>query len=392
MNSKAKNNNVAIILMLFLMYLILAMGDNFKGIFAPFFREEFIVNNTQLAYVSTVALFAFGIFQFVGGFIIEKIGYKKTILFGFIVALISMLVLGFSVNFPMLIVGMFLLNIGMAMFNISVKTLGQVLTVTSTAVLMNTMDGVYGAGNTVLQIISGNLLALGIPWRNFFLFMMGATAVLLVYVIIVKIPYTPVVAQESGDKKKIFKQPLLYVYCIAAGGYLAAEYGVGNWFINYMSQSFGFTSDQSAFYVAIFWALKTVGLFLGGFIADKMGHFRTILFYGVAASILSAAGIIMGQSGLILFCISGFFFSAIFPTLLATLGRGFRTNLSFVNGIVLMVGTLIAMGISMSIGVLNDNLGANVGLLMIPVALIIVTVCSVIIKKFLADIEKIQGL
>ncbi len=41
MEMKEKGKNGAIILLLLLMYLIVAMGDNFKGIFVPTFKQEF---------------------------------------------------------------------------------------------------------------------------------------------------------------------------------------------------------------------------------------------------------------------------------------------------------------------------------------------------------------
>ena len=178
---QVKHRNGPIIALLVMMYLIVAMGDNFKGIFAPYFKQEFHIDDTQIGLVMTASLFAYAIFQYIGGNFIGRFGYKKVTAFGFAMAIIATLVLATCVNFPMLVLGMFLLNIGMAMFNISVCTLGPALSVVSTALLMNMINFSYGAGTTVLQRVSGSLLQGGVPWRAFFVFMCLATAGLMVY-------------------------------------------------------------------------------------------------------------------------------------------------------------------------------------------------------------------
>lgn len=380
MKSEGNKKNGPIVALLILMYLIVAMSDNFKGIFVPFFKSEFGVNDTQIGYVMTASLFAYAVFQYAGGILIEKLGYKKIIILGFVLGLAALGVLICCGSFPMLIVGMFLLNTGMAMFNIGVNTLGPVLTVASTAVLMNVINGAYGAGNTVLQKISGNLLADGIPWRSFYIFMAIVTAALLLYLLAVKIPYEPVVKQETGNKKEIFQSSSIYLYMIACGFYLAAEYGIGNWFVNYMNGAFALSSDQSSLYVALFFGFKTIGLFCGGFIADKLGHFQTILAYGCIASILTFVGIAMGRGGLLIFSIGGFFFSAIFPTLVTTIGKVFKENTSYATGLILMCGTLIAMVVSMSVGVINDVVGVRYGFYMIGGSIVVCTVFSKMIQ------------
>lgn len=384
-NSVVRSNDNAktwpIVCLLVLIYILVAMSDNFKGIFVPFFKSEFGVNNTQIGYVMTASLFAYAVFQYIGGMLIEKYGYKKILGLGFVLGMLATLVLINCLNFPMLIAGMFLLNTGMAMFNIGVNTLGPVLPVASTAVLMNIINCSYGAGNTVIQQVSGGLLAKGFPWKTFYVFMLICIAVLFVYLLVTKIPFTPTVNNVAGNKKELFKSELLYLYIAIVGFYLAAEFGIGNWFVNYMNESFGMTADKSASYVALFFGFKTVGLLFGGFAADKLGYFKTILIYGGVATVTSFAGIAMGQQGLLIFALGGFAFSAIFPTIITTIGKAFKEDTSYATGLILMCGTLIAMVISMLIGVLNDIIGTRTAFFVIAVSIALTTLCSRIIKN-----------
>lgn len=376
-----KVKNWPIVLLLVLMYIVVAMSDNFKGIFVPFFKGEFKVSNTEIGYVLTASLFAYAVFQYIGGILIEKYGYKKIIAAGFISSIAALLILINCPSFLVLIVGMFLLNAGMAMFNIGVNTLGPVLTVASTAVLMNFINFSYGAGNTAIQKISGNLLAAGIPWRSFYIFMLVAASALFIYLLVIKIPYKPKVETIQWNKKDLFSNKMLYLYIGICGLYLAAEYGIGNWFVNYMNESFKFTADKSAFYVALFFGCETIGRLFGGFIVDKLGHLKSILIYGVIATLMSFLGIIMGEQGLLIFGLAGFAYSIIFPTIITTIGRVFKEATSYATGLILMCGTLIAMLASMGIGLLNDIIGAQKAFYVIAAAVALTTICAQIINK-----------
>ena len=378
MDKSKKIHNIPIIILLVLMYVIVAMSDNFKGIFVPFFKSEFGVNNIEIGYVMTASLFAYAVFQFAGAYLIERMGYKKTIMFGFVIGIMSLVFLSNCNSFPMLVIGMFLLNMGMAMFNIGVNTLGPALTVSSTVVLMNMIIFAYGAGNTVLQRLSGSLLERGINWKQFYTFMLIVLIILFVYLLLIKIPYEPEVKKKKINYKNILKNQMIWLYVMAMGFYLAAEYGVGNWFVNYMSEGFHFSAERCSFYIALFVGAKAVGQLICGFVADRLGYFRTILSYGVITMFMTMIGVAMQDHGLLIFSISGFFFSAIFPTLITTLGDVFHEGTSYVTGVILMCGTLIAMIISMMIGILNDLIGTQYGICMIPVSIVL---CIAFSKK-----------
>jgi fucose permease len=389
-NNLKKYNNVPIIIFLVLMYVIVAMSDNFKGIFLPVFKEEFGVNNTQIGYVLTASLFGYSVFQYIGGILVEKIGFKKVISIGFIIGIASLLILVTCKTYALLVVGLFVLNAGMAMFNVGVNTLGPVLSVASTAVLMNFVNFSYGVSNTTIQKVSGNLLSKNISWQKFYMVMLVCCIALFAYLMLIKIPYTQKVKNTSYNKRQLFRNKLLYLYIAAAGFYLAAEYGIGNWFINYMDEGFGLNADKRAFYVALFFGLETFGRIFGGFIVDKLGYFKSILVYGSIASVLALLGITLGQTGLIIFSISGLFYSIIYPTIIVTIHKTFKEAASYATGLVLMCGTLIATAVSMLIGVINDLVGVQYSFYSIVVCLLLTTLMTLFIKNNFSKKDSIE--
>lgn len=379
---KAKqHNNVPIVILMVLMYVIVAMSDNFKGIFVPFFKSGFGVNNTQIGYVMTASLFSYAVFQFIGGIMVEKIGHKKVIALGFIVAIAALVILITCNTYILLLIGLFILNSGIAMFNVGVNTLGPILTVASTAVLMNFVNFSYGASNTVIQKVAGSMLNNGVKWQKFYLFMLICCLILLVYLALLKIPYEHKSKVVNNNKSQLFKNKMLYLYIFALGLYLATEYGIGNWFVNYMNEGFNLNADKRSVFIALFFGLETFGRLFGGFIVDRLGYFKSILIYGCIASVLVTLGITLGERGLIIFSVSGLFFSIIYPTIMTTIHLVFKETASYATGLILMCGTLIAMGVSMLMGVANDLIGVYYSFYSIAICLILTTVMLLLIKK-----------
>ncbi|MCT4605702.1 MAG: MFS transporter [Marinisporobacter sp.] len=382
MKNKKEVKTWPVVVLLLMMYVIVAMSDNFKGIFVPAFKSEFGIDNTQIGYVLMASLFAYAVFQYVGGILIGKVGYKKVIALGFLIAMAAIGVIVSCKSYILLIAGLFILHTGMAMFNVGVNTLGPVLPVASTAVLMSMITFSYGVSSTTIQKLVGYLLFRGVAWRNFFIFMLCATGALFVYLLMIKIP-----EKEKDDSNvkmnasELWKNKILWLYILLAGFYLASDYGTGNWFANYMDEGYGLDANNRAFYVSLFFGTMTFGRLIGGFIADKLGHFRSIIIFSVLATVFIFTGVTLGESGLLVIAIGGFFFSLIFPVTITTISTVFKDNASYAIGMILMAGTLISMLVNFFIGVLNDAIGVQNAYYAIAVCLGLTTIFTICVRK-----------
>lgn len=377
----SKGVNAQIIAIMVIMYVIVAMSDNFKGIFVPTFKETFSVNNTQIGYLMTVSLLAYAVFQYFGGMLIEKLGFKRVMVLGSLLGALSLLMIVFCHSYSMLLVGMFVLNAGMALFNVTINTLGPILNVASTAVLMNMLVAGYSASNTALQQVSGVLLSKGTPWNMFYGFMLICLVALLVFILFLRIPYRPAVSEQTGSKKAVFQNPMLYLYVLVTAAYLGTEYGMGNWFVNYMSDAFQLAADERGVYMTAFVGIRTVSLLFGGFVADRLGVYRSIMLYSGAGAVLLGAGIFAGRSGLWIICIAGFTFAVIFPGLVTTIKSVFKESTSYATGFILMGGTLGAMCISTLMGWLNDIIGTQNAFYTMPLCMLITLVLTILIRR-----------
>jgi fucose permease len=158
---------------------------------------------------------------------------------------------------------------------------------------------------------------------------------------------------------------------VAIGFYLAAEYGTGNWFVNYMSETYHLGADQRSTYVALFFGLETVGRLFGGLVIDRLGYYRSILVYGSMAFLLTLAGILLGRSGLLIFALAGLGYSIIYPTIMLAFYHVFKEAAVYATGLLLMSGTLLAMVVNLVIGIANDYLGSRLAFYAIALCLVI---------------------
>lgn len=381
MEKKDSAINAPIILLMVLMYVLVAMSDNFKGVFVPLFKDEFNVTNTAVSYVLTAAMFAYAVFQYLGGILIGKFGYKKVLEIGFCGGIGALLVLVIGKSFIALIIGMFILNAGVAMFNIGVNTLAPIMTVASTVVLMNLINFSYGVSNTAIQKVSGKILEDGVSWRAFYLAMLVCMVVLFLYLLYVKIPYVPQVSPSGESNSNLFHNKMLYLYFAAVGFYLISEFNIANWFTNYMSESFKMAANERAFYVALFFGSETIGRLVGGFVVDKIGRFKSIFLYSSIATVMLFLGISLGQSGLFIFGLAGFFYSIVYPTIFSSVVNVFGQKASYATGLISMVATIAAMASNMLMGVLNDAIGTFNAFYIVAVAMLLSTVFGAAIGK-----------
>jgi len=351
------------------------------SVFIPVFKREFNVEDTSMGLMLIISSLGYMIFTFLGGILCDKIGQGKVLKLGIFSALIALIILFFSPNFTILLVGMFVINMGISLIGIGINTLIPLLGVAFQAILINMIHSFYGVGATITQRTAGLLLYEGFSWRTIYLYLIILYALAFIISFFVKIPER----EKYEDDKRIqwgyiLKNKLTYFYMIALGLYVAAEMSTGNWFINFMQNSYGFNENKSAFYSSLFLGIFTVGRLTGGFVVEKVGHFKSIMISLFFATSIYTLGLVLGNKGLI-------FFSIVFPTLVVTISKVFPRNSSFVTGIVITSASGISMIVNFLIGYFNDLVGTTNSFFIIPLALFISTIFSVIIFLNTKDVR-----
>ena len=171
--------------------------------------------------------------------------------------------------------------------------------------------------------------------------------------------------------KEIIKNKLVILYIVSIGFYVFSEVGVANWFSNYLITTYEFNKDKSSYYLAVFFGIFAFGRLMGGFIVERIGHFKALIAFIITALVLFILGLLGGRNFIYLISISGFFFSIVFPTLLLTINEVFQGNASCVLGTIMTFASSINMVLNLLLGISNDYIGPSKSFFIIPVSLFI---------------------
>ena len=380
-----KNRNISIVILVFIIMASIAMVDNTKGIFIPVFKENFNANNTSMGLMLSVCSLGYIIFTYIGGILCEKLGQKRVILLGLVVIIASTTLVASSKTYAILLLGMFLINMGIAFACIAINTLIPILFVSMQAMMMNIAHCSYGFGSTLGQFTIGKVLDLGVNWRNIFYGISIIFILVLVLFFIVNIPkinsHNKKVAKNKFSTTLIFKDKYIYMYAFALGTYVFAEMGMSNWIVNFLISSYNFTSSKGATFLSIFFLLLTLGRLFGGFFAEKFGYLQSVIVSMLIAIVLLFMALIIGNKALILICIAGLFFAIVYPTVVTTISSVFKENTSYITGVILTMSSSISMILNLLMGKLNDVIGTTMTFYIIPISLIISMIFVILIYK-----------
>lgn len=367
-----KNQNIAITIFIFIIMAVIAIVDNTKGIFIPVFKETFNANNTSMGMLLSVCSLGYIIFTYIGGFLCEKFGQKNIVCTGLFIIIISGIIITFSKFYVMLLTGMFFMNMGIAFVMIGINTLIPVIFISFQAIMMNIAHCLYGFGSTIGQFTIGNILDQGIGWRSIYLGISILISIVFIVFLFIKVPNFNVYKEKSKiNISSAFKEKYMYIYAIGLGTYVFAETGMSNWIVNFLMESYNFSSSKGAAFLSTFFLLLTVGRLLGGFVAEKLGYLQSVLGSIGIAIILLLIALIVGNEALVLICITGLFFAIVYPTVVATISKVFKDNSSYITGVILTLSSTISMILNLIMGRLNDNIGTTKTFYLIPISLFI---------------------
>lgn len=391
-----KNNNIYMIVFIFSIMALIAIADTAKGVLTPIFISDFNVTNTKIGFMFSVCSLGYIIFTYFGGRLCEKMGQKNVFLLGIIFNILSLIIIAISKTYSTLVLGMFIMNIGIPFIAISVNTLIPVVFSSYQAVIMNITHCCFGVGATLASLIVGGMISFGSTWKTIYIGIAIVFCVILVYFMFIDIPTVKKAEnQVKINSKKIFKDKYIYLYGIGLGSYVFAETNISNWFTNFLQENYNFNTGKSSMYLTMFLLLFTVGRLLGGFVAEKKGYFKSVQTSLVIAIILLISALAIGKNALILICISGLFFAITFPTIVLTIGKVFKENVAYVTGIIITFASFINMIMSFVMGRLNDLIGTSSAFYMIPISLIVSVIFVTIIdnrkKHTITEVGNMNG-
>lgn len=374
-------------ILVFFTMIYAGLTDNMKGIFIPSFKESFSISDSKVSIILLAASVGYIVCQYIGGVLVEKIGHRKTYYVAFILGIIGIGIIYFSTGFYVLVLAILLITMSLSMGVLCTNSLIPYIFLTSQAAFMGMVHFSYGVGGTIGQTSAGVLLDSGFNFRQIYLICGALALVMLVMAIFSKFPVVEKVEKEKKliSLKEVLSDKIVILFSLTLGFYVLAEAIVGTWFINYLKNVYSYTEYKGSYFISTFFLLFAIGRFCGGFIAEKLGYFKTVIAFMFLALIFVCVGLIGGEKFIFLVAISGLFFSLVYPVLITAISKRFNRNRAYILGVILTITALIGNGMNFLIGYINDLIGVYSAFYIVPISLAISLISCVYLSKSLKN-------
>ena len=253
-------------------------------------KEIFSLSEFEAQLLSSAFFIAYPLMSIPTGKLIDKIGYKWTVIAGLILMSLGSFIYVPAANlpsFPVFLMATFVLATGVVFLQVaanpyvtaigSPETASSRLNFTQALNSIATMIAPWLISVAIfrgLQFPSDVEIAAGrVPMP----FIIMGIIVLVVAIIIFTIKL-PTLQSEQKEKKSIFKYPHVVLGGVAIFLYVGAEVGNAGLIVNYLKQNLGMNAEMASTYAAIYWGGAMVGRFFGSFMFSEMKAVRKYLY------------------------------------------------------------------------------------------------------------------
>jgi FHS family L-fucose permease-like MFS transporter len=338
--------------------------------------------------------FSYAVFAFPSGKIVEKIGYKKTMVLGLATMALGALLFIPAANAPsfgLFLAALVVLAAGITALQVAANPYVSILGPERTASSRLNLTQAFNSLGTFVAPFFGSLLILSAAPKTMEQVRDMSGAALQAYRLheaaTVKVPYVgitlalvllalsvamfklpkientmdfrPQVGAEGGDS--ILKYRHLVLGAMGIFVYVGAEVAIGSFLVNYFSQpdTGGFTVQTAAKLVSLYWGGAMVGRFIGSAVLQKVRPGQLLgLAAIVACCLVTTSMLSYGHLAVWSILLVGLFNSIMFPTIftLAIAELGPLTG----EGSGLLVASIVGGAlIPLAEGTLADHIGLH---------------------------------
>lgn len=381
-----KKNKIIATILIYLVMVIAAIAEGLINIFTVPIKMDFSITDTNLSVMFMFGTLAYLICNYIGGALCEKIGQKKLILIGLIGAILTNLIQAWSPNFIIFTIAFALIQAFLGLMSIATNTVIPVLWITGQAIAMNLTHFAYGVGLSASQKLSGMLMVDGFSWRTIYIGSAVLTLIVFIIFIFIKLPIYKQEKEEKLPITIILKDKLVWFFFIGLGFYILAEQGTGRWLPTFIESSYKNINESNiASYVSIFFLLLTIGRLVGGFIVEKIGAMRTVKLFSFIGGVIFIVGLILGEKGLYIVSIAGFFFSIMFPTIVVIVSNTFKRSTAYIIGIIIALASVVNMLVNLLLGVVSDLIGIKYAIFIVPISIFITFIFLCLASKTIKE-------
>jgi FHS family L-fucose permease-like MFS transporter len=360
----------------------------------PHLRSVFELSYTQTTLIESVWFIAYFVASIPSARLIERVGYKKSIVVGLSIMAAGSLLMIPAARLPsygVTLCALFIIACGITLLQVAANPYVAVVGSPQTAsARLNLVQAFNSLGTTFAPLFGGYLIlgrsnsgtagagqvltqaerladaqAVQLPY------LIVAAVLVVLALVIARFPL-PEIGAATGKASKqqraahslwrhrnlVFGVPAIFIYLIA-------EIGVANLFINFVSQPHigNLSHEQASHYLFVLWGGMMVGRFVGSVLMRSMPAERVLAGASIGACVVMlVASLATGQVAMWALISVGLFHSIMFPTIF-TLGiRGLGPLTEEGSGLLIMAiagGALVVVQ-----GWLADSFGLQASFLL----------------------------
>ena len=334
---------IALTTLFFMWGFITCLND----ILIPYLKGVFSLNYTQAMLVQFCFFGAYFIVSVPAGRLVTKVGYKKGIVVGLIIAGI-----GCGLFYPaaelrvysIFLLALFVLASGITVLQVAANPYVTILGKAETASSRLTLTQAFNSMGTTVAPFFGALLILGVATSGADTSSMNAGEVAALHntqAAAVQLPYLglalafiaiaavfaklnlPAVTSsddeiERSDSESVWSQRHLVLGAVAIFVYVGAEVSIGSFLVNFLGEKniAGMEEATAAQYIAYYWGGAMVGRFIGSAVMRYVSAGKVLAFNALMACILVAMAMsLSGAIAMWAILLVGLFNSIMFPTI-----------------------------------------------------------------------------
>ena len=371
-----------------------------NDILIPHLKSVFSLNYTQAMLIQFCFFGAYFIVSLPAGKLVKKVGYKKGIVTGLVIASIGCALFypaAAMQQYEVFLAALFVLASGITLLQVAANPYVTALGSSETAASRLNMTQAFNSLGTTIAPYFGALLILSAVATDVgnmteshklaeaqavqMPYLMLAIALLVLAAIFSAIKLPTIDAIEPTDAEPVsgsaWDHSHLVLGAVAIFVYVGAEVSIGSFLINFLGEEniAGLAESDAAKYIGWYWGGAMVGRFIGSVVMQKVPAGKVLGFNALAAVALLAIAILAdGALAMWAILLVGLCNSIMFPTIFSLGVSGLGAHTSQGSGILCLAivgGALIPL----LQGVLADTLG-------VQLAFVLPVICYVYIAYY----------
>lgn len=345
-----------------------AMGivENVRSVGFAVMKSYFNASYDQYGIFTTCLSFAYILACFIASFLLNRVHFKWIYGAGYVAPTVFYFLTTFTKSFVSAGSVIFLGWMALGLFTIVANATATIVFQEHRGTMMSMMHFCYGIGAIFEPNISR--WALQHLHNGFYsIFLSNSVVLFVLFVVFLFIPLQLQSVQSSGTAVpskssmtvwEALKMPSVWLCAVAMAMIQTVENSCANWASLYIVDVLGYSVDVDVpNYQTIVYAVFTTSRLISGPLIDRAGYYRYIYICLGACFALLGVGFLVGRSGIYLFELAGFFYSATWPVFMCVLMGYYKENAAIASSVVILIEGVIIMPLGSIQGWMNEHLG-----------------------------------